>query len=128
VTSVTAELSPPGSTNTANITWSNPNANTSWDYVRVEVKCNSPCSPPPFAEDVAHGSGSSVTINNLTPGETCIFTVTVISNNVPSTPENSTELTMGMSFIYFIYHTCSSYCTIILYVNIELFILSNNTL
>jgi len=94
VTSVTAELPPPGSTNTANITWSNPN--TVWDSVRAEVKCNSPCSPP-SVEDVAHGSDSSVTINNLTPGETYIFTVTVFSNNVPSTPENSTELTMGMT-------------------------------
>jgi len=95
VTSVTAELSSPGSTNTAIITWSNPN--TVWDSVRVEVKCSSPRSPPPSVEDVPRGSDSSVTINNLTPGETYIFTVTVISNNVPSTPENSTELTMGMS-------------------------------
>jgi len=98
VTNVTAELSPPGSTNSANITWSNPN--TVWDYVRVEVKCNSPC-PPPFVKDVPHGSDSSVTINNSTPGETYIFTVTVISNNVSSTPENSAELTMGMSFNLF---------------------------
>jgi len=95
VTSVTAELSPPGSTSTANITWSN--SNTVWDSVRVEVKCSSPCSPP-SVENVPHGSGSSVTINNLTPGETYIFTVTVISNNVPSTQENSTELTMGMFY------------------------------
>jgi len=92
VTSVTAELSSPDNTSTANIKWSNPN--TVWDSVRVEVKCNSSCSPP-SVEDVPHGS--SVTINNLTPGETYIFTVTVISNNVSSTPENSTELTMGMS-------------------------------
>jgi len=95
VANVTAQLSPRGSTNSANITWSNPNA--VWDYVRVEVKCSSPCSPP-SVEDVPRGSGSSVTINNLTPGETYIFTVTVISNNVVSTPENSAELTMGMSF------------------------------
>jgi len=95
VTSVTAELSPLGSTNTAIITWSNPN--TVWDSVRVEVKCSSPCSSP-SVKDVPHESDSSVTINNLTPGETYIFTVTEISNNVSSTPKNSAELTMGMSF------------------------------
>jgi len=94
VSSVTAELSPPGSTTTAIITWSNPN--TVWDSVRVEVKCSSPCSPP-SVKDVPLGNSSYVTINNLTPGEMYIFTVTVISNNVTSTTENSTELTMGMS-------------------------------